>query len=158
MRADPCVRALRMIAGGAALLVLVFVARLVVAAGTTTLFVDVHSTCTTGCGTQAAPYPTIQAAINDADSRITAGSISGATIQVAAGRYPERLFIFPNIHVICAGPSVTTIDATGKGRSAVILAAGNVPFPRPEVDFSIEGCTITGGIGEVRSSSMRISG
>ena len=133
---------------------LVFVGHLVVAAGTVTLFVDAGSTCTTGCGTQGAPYPTIQAAIDDADNRIAAGTISGATVQVAAGRYPERLYIVPNIHVICAGPSVTSIDATGKGRAAVIFAART--SGRVKTDFSIEGCTITGGIGEVRTG--RISG
>ncbi len=141
------------------LLVLAVVIRLALAAGTVTLYVDDNSTCTTGCGTQAAPYPTIQAAINDADSQTTAGTISGATIQVAAGNYPERIYIFPHIHVVCAGPSVTTINATGKGRSAVILAGGLVPpATRPRVDFSIEGCTITGGVGENRTLELRISG
>ncbi|HYS78297.1 MAG TPA: hypothetical protein VEO94_05625, partial [Candidatus Dormibacteraeota bacterium] len=154
MRADARGRGLRIIASAAALLALVIAGRLAVAAGAITLFVDSRSTCTTGCGTQAAPYPAIQAAIDAADNLIAAGSISGATVQVAAGRYPERLYIVPNVHVICAGPAVTTIDATGKGRAAVIFAART--SGRARTDFSIDGCTITGGIGEVRTG--RISG
>src|SRR5437867_3672062 len=147
---------LRLSASAAALLILIFVGRLVVAAGTVTLYVDAGSTCTTGCGTQTAPYRTIQAAIDDADNRIAVGAVSGATVQVAAGYYPERLYIVPNVHVIGAGPSVTTIDATGTGRAAVIFAART--SGRVKTDFSIEGFTITGGIGENRSGVARISG
>ena len=144
----------RVIASVSALLTLIFVGHMVVAAGTVTLYVDRSSACTSGCGTQAAPYTTIQAAIDDADNRIAAGLVSGATIQVAAGRYPEHIYIVPNVHVICAGPSVTTIDATGTGHSAVALAQGTTG--RGLTDFSIEGCTITGGVGENRPG--RISG
>jgi len=146
----------RLIASAAALLILIFVGRLVVAAGTITLYVDATSACTTGCGTQTAPYPTIQPAITDANGRIVAGSVSGATVQVAAGSYHEHLFIYPDIHVICAGPSVTTIDATGLGRSAVIFASGGTG--RARNDFSIEKCTITGGMGESNSGIGRVSG
>src|SRR6266568_1492770 len=146
----------RLIASAAALLILIFVGRLVVAAGTITLYVDATSSCTTGCGTQNAPYPTIQPAITDANGRIVAGSVSGATVQVAAGTYHEHLFIYPDIHVICAGPSVTTIDATGLGRSAVIFASGGTG--RARNDFSIEKCTITGGMGESNSGIGRVSG
>ncbi len=142
----------RVLTCAAALLVLMIVGRLVVAAGTITLYVDIRSACSTGCGTPSAPYPAIQAAINDANSRIVAGTISGATIQVAAGTYPERLFVYPNVHVICAGPTVTTIDATGKGRAAVVFASGGTG--RLLTDFSIEGCTISGGSGETRSGRM----
>ncbi|PYT18271.1 MAG: hypothetical protein DMF51_00535 [Acidobacteria bacterium] len=147
---------LRLSASAAALLILIFVGRLVVAAGTVTLYVDAGSTCTTGCGTQTAPYRTIQAAIDDADNRIAVGAVSGATVQVAAGYYPERLYIVPNVHVIGAGPSATTIDATGTGRAAVIFAART--SGRVKTDFSIEGFTITGGIGENRSGVSRVSG
>ncbi|MEK7799929.1 MAG: hypothetical protein AAB297_08885, partial [Acidobacteriota bacterium] len=140
----------RLFAVAAALLALAFVARLVVAAGTLTLYVDDGSTCTAGCGTQEAPYPTIQAALYDADARISAGIISGAFIQVAAGYYPERIYIFPNLHVLCDSPGTTTIDATGKGRSAVILAGGATG--RVRTDFSIENCRITGGMGENRTA------
>src|SRR4029077_14321272 len=132
------------------------VARLVVAAGTITLYVDDNSTCTTGCGSQAAPYRTIQAAIEDADNQLIAGAISGATVRVLAGNYPERIYIVPNVHVIGDGPSLTTIDATGKGHSAVILAARTSGRPPP--DYPIEGCTIKGGMGEPRTADSRISG
>src|SRR5207244_4687570 len=55
-----------------------------------------------------------------------------------------------------SGPSATTIDATGTGRAAVILAART--SGRVKTDFSIEGFTITGGIGENRSGVSRVSG
>ncbi|PYT35609.1 MAG: hypothetical protein DMF52_10045, partial [Acidobacteria bacterium] len=139
-----------------AVCVLGVVARLVVAAGTVTLYVDDNSTCTTGCGSQAAPYGSIQAAINDADNQIIAGTVTGATVRVAAGNYPERLYIVPNVHVIGDGPATTILDATGKGRAAVIFAART--SGRPRTDFSIEGCTIKGGVGENRDPVPRISG
>jgi putative metal-binding protein/thrombospondin type 3 repeat protein len=139
-----------------ALCALAFVAHLVIAAGSITLYVDDNSTCTTGCGSQTSPYHTIQAAIDDADNQIIAGTISGASVRVAAGHYPERIYIVPNVHVLCEAPSTTTIDATGKGRSAVILAART--SGRVRTDFSVENCTITGGVGEDRSPVERIAG
>jgi hypothetical protein len=146
----------RLLTGTAALAALLFVGRLVVAAGTVTLYVDDNSTCTTGCGTPAAPFRTITDAITDADARIVAGTASGATIQVAAGTYSGHIYILPNIHVVCDSPATTTINATGDVRSAVILAAGLTG--RIRTDFSIRNCRITGGVGEVRTLSSRISG
>ncbi|HYV85286.1 MAG TPA: MopE-related protein [Patescibacteria group bacterium] len=131
-------------------LTLGLVAHLVLAAGTVTIYVSASSSCTTGCGSQAAPYKTIQAAINDANSRIIAATASGALIQVAAGNYPERIFVYPNVHVICAGTATTTINATGLGRSAVIFGSGGTG--RATTDFSIDGCKITGGTGELRNA------
>src|SRR5437867_1473131 len=79
MPADSRTKAGRYLALAGAACVLGLVARLVVAAGTLTLYVDDNSTCTTGCGSQAAPYRTIQAAIDDADSQLIAGSaLAGA--------------------------------------------------------------------------------
>src|SRR5438034_7041786 len=156
MRVDARLRFLRLLSCALAVCALGVVTRLVVAAGAITLYVDDNSTCTSGCGSQAAPYSTIQAAIDDADNQLIAGTISGATVRVAAGNYPERLYIVPNVHVLCDAPSTTTIDATGKGRSAVILAART--SGRVRTDFSVENCTITGGIGEVRTVEQRISG
>src|SRR5439155_11229711 len=147
---------LRLLVCALAVCALGLVARLVVAAGTITLYVDDNSACTSGCGSQAAPYRTIQAAIDDADNQIIAGTISGASVRVAAGNYPERLYIVPNVHVLCDAPSTTTIDATGKGRSAVLLAART--SGRLRTDFSVENCTITAGIGEVRTIAQKISG
>jgi len=156
MRAEARIGVTRLLLCALSLSALGVVARLVVAAGTLTLYVDDNSTCTSGCGTQAAPYPTIQAAIDDADNQITAGTITGASVRVAAGNYPERIYIVPNVHVLCDAPSTTTINATGKGRAAVILAART--SGRVRTDFSVENCTITGGIGEVRTTEQRISG
>ncbi|MEK7283678.1 MAG: MopE-related protein, partial [Acidobacteriota bacterium] len=68
----------------------------------------------------------------------------------------ERIYIFPNIHVLCDSPATTTIDATGGGRSAVILAAGLTG--RVRTDFSIASCRITGGVGEARTAIARVSG
>jgi len=132
-------------------LVLAVVGRQVMAVAVVALYVDDGSACSSGCGTQASPYRTIQAAIVDANSRIGAGTATGAVIQVAAGNYPERIFIYPNIHVVCDGPATTTINATGLGRSAVIFGSGGTG--RPNVDFSIDGCKVTGGVGEVRNGN-----
>lgn len=140
----------------ASILALAGVTRLVLAVGTVTLYVNATSTCTTGCGSQTTPYKTIQAAINDANAQIVAATASGAFIQVAAGNYPERIFVYPNVHVQCAGPSTTTINATGLGRSAVIFGGGGTG--RPDADFSIDGCRITGGSGELRNSVMKSGG
>jgi hypothetical protein len=164
MRVDPGT-ARRSALFAVSLAAMTLIARLVAASGTIALYVSATSTCTSGCGSQAAPYPTIQAAINDANNQLNAGTISGAIVQVAAGSYPERIFVYPDVHVVCQSPSTTTIDATGKGRSAVIFASGTptcgaAPLPpcRPTQDFSIDGCKITGGSGEVRSGSGRIAG
>ncbi|PYS93553.1 MAG: hypothetical protein DMF50_13420, partial [Acidobacteria bacterium] len=110
MRADTRRTVLRGLLAAGSIALLVFVARLVVAAGTVTLYVKAGSACTSvctisnyfhpiacdagcfaGCGTATAPYTTIQSALNDADCRIDTGSVSDATIQVAAGTYPERI-------------------------------------------------------------------
>src|SRR5262249_47273846 len=118
------------------------IAHFVLAAVSVTIYVSASSACTTGCGSQAAPYKTIQAAINDANAQIVATTATGAVIQVAAGTYPERIFVYPNIHVVCAGPAgATTINATGLGRSAVIFGSGGTG--RATTDFSIDGCKIT---------------
>jgi hypothetical protein len=132
------------------------VAHLVLAAGTVTIYVNASSTCTTACGSQATPWKTIQAGINDANARIIAATASGALIQVAAGNYPERIFIYPNVHVLCAGPTTTTINATGLGRSAVIFGSGGTG--RAPNDFSIDGCKITGGTGELRNANSYSGG
>ena len=133
-------------------MVLATVARLVLGAGTVTIYVNASSSCTTGCGSQASPYKTIQAAINDGNAQIGAALASGAIIQVAAGNYPERIFIYPGVHVTCEGPlpTATTINATGLGRSAVIFGSGGTG--RSDTDFSIDGCKITGGSGELRNA------
>lgn len=159
-------RLARLLVIAASFLAIGVVARAIIAAGTVTLYVSATSGCTTGCvntcgcasvcGTDTLPYKTIQDAINDANCRILAGSVTGGTVQVRAGTYPERIFIYPNIHVQCAGSSTTTIDATGKGRAAVVFASGGVT--RPRVDFSIDSCKITGGSGEMRAAELKVAG
>ncbi len=116
------------------------------AAGEIILYVNAASPCASGCGSEAAPYRTIQAAIDDANGRIGSGAADSATIRVATGRYAEKLYIYPDIHVFGAGAGSTVIDATGLGRSAIIFAGGGTP--RPRRNFSIDGVTITGGSGE----------
>jgi hypothetical protein len=128
----------------------------VLAVGTVTLWVDDSSACSTGCGSQASPYRTIQAAINDANGQIVAGQATEAIIEVQPGNYAERIFIYPDIHVLCDDPQTTTINATGLGRSAVIFASGGTG--RPVNDFSIDGCKITGGIGELRTNYSNAGG
>ena len=150
MPAIPRVRPGAILAVSASLLVLALVARHVLAAGTATLYVDDDSSCVNGCGSLASPYRTIQAAIVDANNQLVAGTITGAVIQVADGTYLERLFIYPDIHVLCASPATTTINAAGFGRSAVIFACSGCG--RLNDDFSIDGCKITGGMGEVHTS------
>ena len=140
----------------AALVLLALIGRRVLAVGSVNIYVDDNSACSAGCGSQASPYRTIQAAIVDANTQIGAGQASGATILVADGTYLERIFIYPNIHVICASPSTTTINAAGFGRSAVIFGMGG--SGRPDTDFSIDGCKITGGMGETRNAISKAGG
>jgi hypothetical protein len=120
------------------------------------LYVDASSTCTSGCGSSSAPFRTIQGAVNQANTLIAGGGAASATIRVGAGVYHERIFIFPDIHVIGAGAAGTVIDATGLGRSAVIFASGGTG--RPKRNFSIDGFTITGGSGEVGVVSGAVTG
>jgi putative metal-binding protein/parallel beta helix pectate lyase-like protein/thrombospondin type 3 repeat protein len=120
------------------------------------LYVDASSTCTTGCGTSTSPFPTIQGAINQANSLIVAGSATSATIMVATGVYRERIFIYPDIHVLGASPSLPTIDATGFGRSAVIFGSGGTG--RPRANFGIDSFKITGGSGEVGVVTDAVTG
>jgi hypothetical protein len=98
-----------------------------------------------------APYRTIQAAIDDANGRIggPTPTADSATIRVASGRYTEKLYIYPDIHVIGAGAGGTIVDATGLGRAAVTFAGAGTN--RPRTNFSIDGFTITGGSGETAS-------
>jgi hypothetical protein len=126
------------------------------AAGEIDLHVDAASPCTSGCGSETSPFSTIQAAINEANRLIGEGSAAGARVLVTGGTYRERIFIFPDIHVIGAGAGLTTLDATGLGRSAVIFASGGTP--RPKRNFSIDGLTITGGSGEKRTLEDNVSG
>ncbi len=114
-----------------------------------------NATCTgscavPACGTQATPCHTIQQAINIANCTIGTNGALEADIVVAAGTYPQRASIFPNIHVIGAGRDVTTIDARGFNRSAVILAQfTGYGFNRQEIKHSITGFRIIHGSGDL---------
>src|SRR6266699_1132420 len=66
------------------------------------LFVDASSTCTAGCGSQTSPFSTIQAAIDQANGDIVAGTATSSKIYVAAGLYLERIFIYPDVNLIGA--------------------------------------------------------
>ena len=125
------------------------VARLVLAAVSVTIYVSASSTCTSGCGSQASPWKTISLGLTDGNNRIVAGA-TDAIIQVAAGNYPERFTVVPSCHVVC-GPGTVTINGTGLNRATVILGPGVTG--RPATNFSIEGCSITGGTGEPRNSA-----
>ena len=101
------------------------------------------------CGTQATPCHSIQNAIHIANCNIGSNTALEADIHVAAGTYPERVRIYPNIHLIGAGRDVTTIDAKGQLRSAVIMASQSVAgFARPNSKFSISGFRIIHGSGD----------
>jgi hypothetical protein len=85
------------------------------------------------CGTQANPCKKIQDAINIANCTIGPNGTQEADVIVAQGTYPERLFIYPNVHVIGAGKDVTTVDSQG------VACGGNASFPRCSVAFFSEG-------------------
>jgi hypothetical protein len=116
-----------------------------------TIYVDDDSGCASGCGGDPGnAWPTIQQAIDEGNNLICTppppSCIDHVVVQVAAGLYPERIFIFPDIEVIGAGAGATTLDATGFGRPAVIFASGGTGRVRD--DFAVRGFTITGGEGE----------
>ncbi|MGH9750385.1 MAG: right-handed parallel beta-helix repeat-containing protein [Candidatus Polarisedimenticolia bacterium] len=117
-----------------------------------TLHVDAASGCTTGCGSESAPFKTIQAAINEANTQVAAGAATSAIVRVAPGTYRERVFVYPDVQVRGEGPGLTILDATGQARSAVTFASGGTP--RPRRNFGIDGFTITGGTGFVSDATQ----
>jgi hypothetical protein len=104
------------------------------AVGAAILYVDAAAPGP-GNGTQANPYKKIQPAIDVA--------VAGDVIQVAAGTYPEALETRSGIPVslIGAGAAVTIVDATGKGKPALLVRSGLTRSHR------VEGFTFTGGSG-----------
>jgi|GEM_PF-3536730 len=120
------------------------------------------------CGTQGTPCKSIQDAINIANCAIGANGALEADIVAAPGTYQERLFIFPNIHVIGAGRDVTTIDsqgvACGSGGARCSVAffseGAGFGFGRPKVKFSIRGFRLIHGTGSsiLQGTSVRAGG
>ncbi|MCI0568385.1 MAG: thrombospondin type 3 repeat-containing protein, partial [Acidobacteria bacterium] len=130
-----------------------------------TFYTDINSAATTDCtpaiggctgncavptcGSQAAPCHKIQESLNLANCTIGSNTALEADVIVAAGTYPERIFIYPNTHLIGAGRDVTTIDAKGLNRSAVIISSQqSFGFARPAVKHSITGFRIIHGSGD----------
>ena len=130
-----------------------------------TYYADINSSATTDCtptstgctgqcaiptcGTQGTPCHTIQQAINIANCNIGSNTALEADVLVAAGTYPERIFVYPNTHLLGAGRDVTTIDAKGLNRSAVIMAGGaGFGFNRARVKFSVSEFRIIHGSGD----------
>src|SRR6185436_3586735 len=117
---------------------------------------DDNSACVSGCGSQASPFRTIAAALTDANDRIVGSTATDVIVRVIAGNCPERIHVPPDVHVICESPSTVTINAAGLGRSAVIFSS--LGTGRPTTDFGIDGCKITGGMGDPRTGALAISG
>jgi parallel beta-helix repeat protein len=84
-------------------------------------------------------YPTIQAAINAANS--------GDTIEVASGVYNENIVVNKSVSLVGKNPSNTTIDGSGTERNTVHVTANNV---------RIEGFTIQNGENPFEPSSFSI--
>ena len=101
------------------------------------------------CGSVGTPCHTIQDALDLANCNIGANAALEADVIVAAGTYPERIYVYPNTHLIGAGRDITTIDAKGLNRSAVIMSSNSTfGFNRPGVKYSISGFRIIHGDGD----------
>ncbi len=87
----------------------------------------VDSTPSLGSGSSSNNYTTIQEGIN--------GTLTGGTVQVAAGGYNEDLSIPKTLHLTGAGYATTTITGPIGGGSSTISIAGN--------NVEIDGFTIT---------------
>src|SRR5262245_19123403 len=78
-----------------------------VGAAGTTIYVDDNTCPSTGSGTLSNPYCHIQDGI--------CVGVSGDTVSVAPGNYPESLRMKPGVSVISqGGASVTTINGAGQ--------------------------------------------
>jgi len=114
----------------------------------TTRYVDDNTCPAAGSGTQINPYCKIQDAICNA--------VSGDTVSVAPGNYPESLRMKPGVSLISqTGAAATTINGAGQPCtdtnyctkrpgaqcSVVIFGSGHATSTR------LEGFTVTGGAG-----------
>jgi len=64
-------------------------------------------------------FTTIQGAINDAST------LAGHTLSISAGTYYEAVAVTKSLNLVGAGPSLTIINATGKGDHAIYVTAGS---------------------------------
>jgi len=128
----------------------------------TTRYVDDNTCPAPGSGTLASPYCRIQDAI--------CAAVSGDTVSVAPGTYPESIRMKPGVSLISQnGAAATTINAAGKPCtetnfctkragsqcSVVLFGSGHTPTTR------LEGFTLTGGGGilyPVASPAMAAGG
>jgi len=125
----------------------------------TTRYVDDNTCPLPGSGTQNSPYCRIQDAI--------CAAVSGDTVSVAPGTYPESLRMKPGVSLISqGGAAVTTINAagqpctdlnfctklTGGGCSVVLFGSGHTTATR------LDGFTITGGTGRVQPTLSQVAG
>ena len=96
-----------------------------------------------GNGSPAAPFPTIQAAI-DAPT-----TLSGHQVLVASASYHEAInYHGKAIRIQGAGASSTTIDVAGLGTTAVRMVSGEGPGVTL-AGFTIRGASVSGGAGGV---------
>ena len=96
------------------------------------LYVLADSPCTEGCGAEAAPYPSIQAAIDAAPS--------GAAVLVGPGTYAEGLTLTKPVHAI--GLCASLVEVTGK---ALVLPDGDSKVLEAGVGiFDVQGVSLSG--------------
>ncbi|HZI92651.1 MAG TPA: DUF1565 domain-containing protein, partial [Patescibacteria group bacterium] len=147
-RRSRATRQSRTVVAAMSLIVVLGLAAAWVGAVGTTRYVD-FSTCPAGgSGTQGNPYCRIQDAI--------CAAVSGDTVSVAPGTYPEAIRMRPGVSVLSqGGAAVTTINGSGKSCtdfdfctkrtgnqcSVVLFGSGHTTATH------LEGFTLTGGAG-----------
>lgn len=94
-----------------------------------TLFVDPAGDDGADCQTPATACRTLGAALEKA--------ADGATVSLAAGRYPEQVTIRRGVSVVGAGADSTVLDSAGGG--TVVTSFSNTAL------VTLQGLTITGG-------------
>ncbi|MGE0480032.1 MAG: right-handed parallel beta-helix repeat-containing protein [Phycisphaerae bacterium] len=103
------------------------------------LYVDASNTAGPQQGTQAAPFRTVQAAINAA--------VDGDEVLVAAGTYVENLRIQSKSLLLKGGFSSAWVRELNDTKSVLQGAGGNAVLTLIESDSTVEGFRITGGTG-----------
>jgi len=99
---------------------------------TDVIYVLADSPCTDGCGAEAAPYPSIQAAVDAAPS--------GAAVLVGPGTYDEGLTLTKPVQAI--GLCASLVEVTGK---ALVLPDGDSKVLEAGVGiFDVQGVILSG--------------